>query len=105
VKWLAEYSEVVVFYCDVEDADGEIDATGDFEGCGLGAVEMPALSKAAKWIKGDALVAKGGGVGRWGRSGGPRAMASLRTKIKHINFKHICPPQKKWPPFFRWKWP
>ena len=61
MKWLAEYSEVVVFYCDVEDADGEIDATGDFEGCGLGAVEMSTLSEVMKWIKESALVAKGGG--------------------------------------------
>ena len=50
---------------DVEDADEEelkaIDATGDFEGCGLDAVEMSTLSEVMKWIKESALVAKGGG--------------------------------------------
>jgi len=65
VKWSAEYSEVVVFYYDVEDADEEelkaIDATDDFEGCGLDAVEMSTLSEVMKWIKESALVAKGGG--------------------------------------------
>jgi len=65
VKWSAEYSEVVVFYYDAQDADEEelkaIDATGDFEGFGLGAVEMSTLSKAVKWIKESTLVAKRGG--------------------------------------------
>jgi hypothetical protein len=65
VKWSAEYSEIVVFYYDVEDADEEelkaIDATDDFEGCGLDAVEMSTLSEVMKWIKESALVAKGGG--------------------------------------------
>ena len=53
VKWSAEYSEIVVFYCDVEDADEE--------GCRLDAVEMSTLSEVMKWIKESALVAKGGG--------------------------------------------
>jgi len=53
VKWSAEYSEIVVFYYDVEDADEE--------GCGLDAVEMSTLSEVMKWIKESALVAKGGG--------------------------------------------
>ena len=73
----------MVFYYDVEDADEQelkaIDATGDFEGCGLDAVEMSTLSEVVKRIKESALVAKGD-EGRWGRSGGPRAMASVRTK-------------------------
>ena len=101
MKWSAEYSGVVVLYYDVEDADEElkaIDATGDFKGCGLGTVEMSTLSEVLKWIKESALVAKGAG-GRWGRSGGPRAMASVRTKFKHIHFKHIST-QKKVAPFF-----
>ena len=39
VKWSSEYSEIVVFYYEVEDADEEelkaIDATDDFECCVL----------------------------------------------------------------------
>jgi len=63
VKWPSEYSEIVVFYYDVEDADEEelIDAKGDFECCGLDAVEMSTLSLVVKWVKESALVAKGGG--------------------------------------------
>ena len=61
---LSEYSGVVVFYYDLEDADEEelkaINATDDFECCGLDAVEMSTLSEVVKWIKESALVAKGG---------------------------------------------
>jgi len=101
VKWSSEYSGIVVFYCDMEDADEEelkaINATGDFECCRLDAVEMSTLSEVLKWIKESALVAKGAG-GRWGRSGGPRAMASVRTKFKLIKIKNIY--TQKWPFFF-----
>jgi len=65
VKWSSEYSGIAVFYYDVEDADEEelmaIDATDDFECCGLDAVEKSALSEVVKWIKESALVAEGGG--------------------------------------------
>ena len=103
VKWSAEYSEIVVFYYDVEDADEEelkaIDATGNFEGCGLDAVEMSTLSEVVKWIKESALVAKGGGEEVGSKRRASRDMARVRTKFKHIQFKHIST-QKKVAPFF-----
>ena len=65
VKWSSEYSGIVVFYYDVEDADEEelkaIDATDDNGGCGLDAVEMSTLSEVMKGMKERALVAKWGG--------------------------------------------
>ena len=95
VKWPSEYSGVVVFYYDVEDADEElkaIDATDDFECCGFDAVGMSTLSEVVKWIKGSVWWPKGAGEGR---SGGPRSMASAQIKLKHIKPKHIY--TKKWP--------
>ena len=106
VKWSSEYSGIVVFYYDVEDADEEelkaIDAADDFECCGLDAVEKSTLSEVVKWIKKSALVAKGGG----GEVGSKRraSLDGKRAKFEHIKLKRTYT-QKKVAPFFRWKWP